>query len=461
MKISTKFIIAFALIFLIFATYSCLFRKKEPALPVDQTEREIVIYNMNDSEDVFDKLIADYKSKNPYTNVVYRKFDDFAEYEKLILDELSQGEGPDIFAMPNSWFVKNRKKLVAMPANQGTPQDFRNLFVDVAAKDLIITDNNGIEQVYGVPLYVDTLALYYNKDQFEDRIPSRGKPSLTWDGIKNDVLVLPGIAMGTPYNVTNSVDALYSLMMQYGTQFYDNILSKVLFADSVGGAASSALDLYTSFADSTQRHYTWNEDKTKGYFAGDVTAFVKGEISMIFGYSDMYDYILAQRKIAGTKGITVISDDAVKIAPFPQLNDPSDTTKKRSVYAKYFAYGVARTSKNPDKAWEVLTYLTSQPVEKKYFDETNKPTSRRDLIAQEKLDPMFGVFAEQTGYAESFPIVDQLLYFDLFKSAIESVNNGQMPRNALKPAQDAIQKLLPIKGIVVPLNEEYYKNLKK
>lgn len=460
MKISIKSFFVLALVFVIVLTSGC-FRTKDPAPAVDQTEREIVIYNMYDSEDVFDRLIADYKSKNPYTKIVYRKFDDFEEYEKLILDELAQGEGPDIFAMPNSWFVKNRKKLVPMPAAQGTPQNFRDIFVDVAAKDLIVTDDSGIEQVYGAPLYVDTLALYYNKQQFEDRLPSSGKPSLTWDGIKNDVLVLPGIAMGTPNNVTNSVDVLYALMLQYGAQFYDDIFSKVLFADSANGAAASALDLYTSFADSTQRYYTWNEEKTAGYFAGDVTAFVKGEISMIFGYSDMYDYILSQRKIAGTKGIVVIDENAVKIAPLPQLNDPSDTTKKRSVYAKYFAYGVSRTSKNPDKAWEILTYLTSQPVEKIYFENTNKPTSRRDLISSEKLDPIFWAFSSQTGYAETFPIVDQFVYVDLFKRAIEAVNNGQMSRNALKLVQDAIQKLLPMKGFIVPLNEEYYKNLEK
>ena len=36
----------------------------------------------------------------------------------------------------------------------------RDLFVDVVSKDVILEDN----KIYGLPLSVDTLAMFYNKD---------------------------------------------------------------------------------------------------------------------------------------------------------------------------------------------------------------------------------------------------------------------------------------------------------
>jgi len=94
---------------------SCIFRTKDPLPPEDKTLKTLTVYNMYDSNDVFDSLIQKYVANHPYTNIVYKKFTNFKDYETEILNGLAEGEGPDIFAMPNNWFIKNRKKLVPMP----------------------------------------------------------------------------------------------------------------------------------------------------------------------------------------------------------------------------------------------------------------------------------------------------------------------------------------------------------
>jgi len=450
---------------------SCIFRTKDPLPPEDKTLKTLTVYNMYDSNDVFDSLIQKYVANHPYTNIVYKKFTNFKDYETEILNGLAEGEGPDIFAMPNNWFIKNRKKLVPMPDALGTVDAFRSIFVDVAANDLITTDSGGVEHAYGVPMYVDNLALYYNKDQYEDRVPTRGKPATTWDGIKNDVYALTktgpapsyfdvaGIAMGKSKNIVNAVDILYALMIQFGTAFYDSTMSNCILASSGSTAtgevpSASALDFYTSFSNSSQKHYSWNEYMAADYGSSDIAAFAAGKVSMIFGYSTTYPQILAQINSLKEKGVSVIDVSAIKTAPFPQLNDPAVSTNKRDTYASYFAFGVSRTTKFSDAAWDFLTFITSPENERYYFEKTNKPTSRRDLIAEEKLDPLYGTFVNQVGYAESFPIVDIEKYNEMFSSAIDAVNNGKSSRNTLTTIQDTITLMLPKNGYITPLNPE-------
>ncbi|MFA4891458.1 MAG: extracellular solute-binding protein [Candidatus Gracilibacteria bacterium] len=469
----TSLVLILILILLVIG-YCSLFRKKEQPPPIDSTEKSLVIYNMYDSEDVFAPLIQQYLTKNPYSRITYKSFSNFEEYEKRILNELAEGEGPDIFAMPNSWFVKNKKKLVPMPVAQGTPETFRSLFVDVAAKDLVITDAGGVEQVYGIPLYVDTLGIYYNKDQFEDAIPTRGKPAATWSGIKDDVYLLTkdgaaanqfdvsGIAMGVTNNVSYAVDVLFALMIQNGTQFYNDNMSEATFSSASVGAtrpAVDALEFYVSFADKAQKHYSWNKYMAGDYDKGDVSAFAAGEVSMIFGYSTTYEEILKEVNRLKSDVDTVIKDDAIGTALFPQLVDPSVSTEKRDTFANYFAFGVARTSEFSDAAWDFLTFLATPESEKFYFEETHKPTSLRSLIPEQSNDPIYGSFAKQVGYAESFPVIDYIGFREQFTSVIDAVNNGKSTGTVLTSLQDEITAMLPTGGYIVPIDPGYESEL--
>ncbi|MDA1060702.1 MAG: extracellular solute-binding protein, partial [bacterium] len=242
----------------------------------DFTGVELTYYKMWDDSEILEPIINEYQASHPGLQIHYRKFSDFNEYQRTILNEMAEGEGPDIFSMQNTWFASNYKKISPMPTDFGSPNDFLSLFVDVAYQDLVRTDQNGQLGVMALPMTVDTLALYYNKDHYEDRIPSRGTPADTWEGIKEDVVLLnkedenldlevSGIAMGRADNISRGVDVLYLLMLQYGTKFYNDNMSESIFAGQQTSSGPSnypgldALDLYTSFADANQKHYSWNE----------------------------------------------------------------------------------------------------------------------------------------------------------------------------------------------------------
>jgi len=465
MKFSKK-ITSLILVVVVFSSLFLVGCKKKPAeKKVSYNGIELTYYKMFDDSDVIDPIIAEFEASHPGLKINYKKFSDFNEYQRVILNEMAEGRGPDIFSMQNTWFPSNYRKLAPLPAALGTPDMFASVFVDVAYQDLVRPDDYGILQVYGVPMTVDTLALYYNKDHFEDRIPSQGKPSSTWEGIKEDVTLLNkednsferfevgGIAMGRSDNIRRSVDILYLLFLQHGLNFYNENISSAIFAGQQGGVsrypAMDSIDLFTSFADESQKNYSWNE-----YMVDDdsvdkeVEAFAKGKVSMIVGYAYTYDDILEQMNLLKGKKESTINKNSIRIAPIPQLFDPDVSTSKRVTYASYFAETVSRNSEHADLAWDFLIELSKKKNLEYYFDQLHKPTSRRDMIDDQKKDPIYGVFASQIGYAESFPVFDYYVYKDIFEKVISAANLGGDAKTNLVDAQDLINEMLPEEGII-------------
>lgn len=445
-------------------------RTKEPTESTARSTVKLTYYKPFDDSDDIEPLINEYVMKNPGLEINFKKFSDFDEYQKVVLSEMAEGEGPDIFAMPNWWYASNHGKIVPLSENLGKVSDFEEVFAEVARKDLVGVDDDGAEQVYALPMTIDTLALYYNKDHFEDRIPDRGKPSKTWEGIKEDVALLnkvglgydfdvSGIAMGRWDNITRSVDILYLLFLQYGADFYNEAISEATFAARNDGVLSypglEALNLYISFADPTRKNYSWAESSADLNSAEkEIEAFARGEVSMIIGYAYTYNDIVNQINIFKAKGEHTMNKDAIRITEVPQVYDPDTSKAKRVTYASYFAETVSRNCENPEVAWDFLIFLTSKESLNKYFDATNKPTSRRDMIEEQSKNPVYGVFARQIGYAESFPIIDYSKYKELFNDALrKAFEGGEGSRPDLVEVQDEINKMLPKDGYVKPKKE--------
>jgi ABC-type glycerol-3-phosphate transport system substrate-binding protein len=430
-------------------------------------EVELTYYRLFDDEDIFEPLIKEYESANPHVSINYRKFTDPEAYIDLIINELAEGEGPDMFSMHNSWFTQHRKKLSPIPTDLIGTSDFETTFVSVTSDDLILPSEDNQYRIYGLPMYVDTLALYYNEDHFEDAIPSRGKPASTWEELQDDVFKLTksdnsferfevaGIAMGRSDNILRAIDILYLLMLQYGTEFYDGTFGEATFAENADASADgiknpgvAALEYFTQFALPSSKYYSWN-----AFLASDdsdekeIKTFARGKVSMMIGYSYLYEDILSNIEELEAKGSNAISANTVKVTTIPQVEDPETSTEKRDTYASYFAETVSRTSENPEEAWKFLSYLVTQESLQHYHEETNRPTSRRDMIEEQSEESIYGVFVDQTGFAESFPIADADEYIKIFSETIDAVIDTQNPEDVLDDAQDAVNLLIPTEGL--------------
>src|SRR3989338_4315095 len=149
-----------------------------------------------DGPDAFEEIFSAYKALHPFITINYRKLR-YDEYEKELLNALAEDRGPDIFSIHNSWITKYKSKIspmpptttLAYPITQGTikkeviPElrttkslslsDIKNNFVDMVYRDVAILTidkktKKYVEKIYGLPLSVDTLAMYYNKDLFNN-----------------------------------------------------------------------------------------------------------------------------------------------------------------------------------------------------------------------------------------------------------------------------------------------------
>lgn len=449
---------------LLFTSFGCLRTKDQPA---KKDKIELVYYKLFDNEEIFTPLIQEFESKYKHIKIKYKKFTDPKEYEDLIINELAEGEGPDIFSIHNTWITKHRKKLTSLPKTLITPEEFRNTFVKVAADDSIRIDENNEEQIYSVPLTIDTLALYYNEEYFEDKIPSKGKPSEMWEDLKEDVFKLTkkdksferfeiaGIAMGRSDNILRAVDILYMLMIQNKTEFYNEDYAEAVFSTSQGissegkkyNPGQAALELYTTFALPSSKYYCWNnviaDPKNP---EKEIATFVKGKTAMIFGYSYLYEEIKNLIKAYDAKNTPHIKETDIKIALAPQVFDP-EKTNDLDTYASYFSETVARTSKHPEEAWQFILFLSSKENQQYYNEKTHKPTSRRDLIQEQTKDPIYGIFAQQIGYAKSLIILDKDKYDKIFAQAIDDIINTVKIKDALKKAEEEINSLIPPKGL--------------
>jgi ABC-type glycerol-3-phosphate transport system substrate-binding protein len=180
-------------------------------------------------------------------------------------------------------------------------------------------------------------------------------------------------------------------------------------------------------------------------------AFARGKVASIFGYSYLYEQIKTEITKLKHDGVATINPDLIKISAVPQVNDPQVSTEKRDAFANYFVETVSRNSENPEVAWDFLMFITSKDNLAYYNQKTFRPTSRRDLIETQKQDPVYGVFAEQVGYAESVLVYDWDIYAQIFGKAIDSVlATTSNPVNAIRTAESDINKILPAEGILPP-----------
>ena len=386
-----------------------------------------------DSRNAFDTAISEYRKINKNVRIVYRELN-FEEYEKILIDSFAAGTGPDIWMMHNTWLPKHGDKIAVLPQSGGEPiltfKDFQQQFVDVAVNDLTV--NN---QIAALPIYIDTLALYYNKDLIN--AGGIASPPSTWDDFNDIVekltvtdgrgnIMKSGAAIGTALNINRSTDIFNLMMLQSGVKMTNDTNTSATFAESVDGerVGETALQYYTDFSNSAKKQvYTWNISQHYS-----IDAFINGDTAMMFNYSHH---------------IPTIRDKAVRfnfgVAPVPQI---AGAPIKVS-YANYWAPTVAKASTNAVEAWKFVAFLASKEGNASYLNETGRPPARRDLIEQKKNIPDIGVFAEQSLSARSWYQVDSLAIENIFADTINDVNLGRASvRNALESAQNQVNVLM-------------------
>jgi len=373
-----------------------------------------------DGPDDFEPLIQAYQQLHPFISINYRKLN-YDEYEQALLEALAEDRGPDIFSIQNTWTRKYQSKLAPLPASISmvypitkgtlkkevipemrtsksiTATDVKNNFVDTVYGDVVLNDN-GQPKIYALPLALDTLAMYYNKDLLNNagiaELPAfwnkdfqQAVRKLTKQDLKGD-LIQSGVALGGSNNIERSADILAALMMQNGAIMMDgNAVSfnliPPLFQERGYNPGMEAARFYADFANPAKEVYTWNSQ-----LDNSLKHFIDGKLAIFFGYSYHLPIIQAQSAKLN-----------FAIAKFPQIEgNPNEAN-----VANYWVEGVSTKSKYINESWDFIQFMTTKPEQvKKYLDLTKHPTALRSLINEQLNNDDLKVFASQLLVAKSW-----------------------------------------------------------
>lgn len=385
----------------------------------------LTYWRVYDGQDSFDEIIDAYKKLHPFITINYRKLR-YSEYESELLNALAEDRGPDIFSIHNTWTKKYLNKISPMPSDitmaypvtKGTikkeviPElrtsksiglnDIKNNFADAVYQDAVISVLNEKtkqyeQKVYGLPLSVDTLAMYYNKDLFNNA--GIAEPPVFWNNeFQQDVkkmtkqdnkgeIVQSGAALGGSVNIERYSDILSVLMMQNGSVMMDDG-GQVLFnriptalKDQKYNPGLEALRFYSDFANPAKEVYSWNKNLNNS-----LSMFAQGKLAVMFGYSYHLPTIKSQAPKLN-----------FSIAKLPQIEGNTPIN-----FANYWLETVSSKSKYANEAWDFIQFETKAEQVKPYLAKTKKPTALRALINEQIDDLDIGVFAEQILTAKSW-----------------------------------------------------------
>lgn len=383
-------------------------------------------WSIQDDEEAWRDIIAEAQKQFPYLTVNYRRFDE-NNYEDLLINRLAEGKGPDIFILKNSWVVKHRDKIYPLPQDflKFSSRDFQNIFVDVASDDLI----SGKNEILGLPLFVDTPALFYNKDIFNSSGVALAPK--TWEEIvalsrsltkKNQLgeISRPGFAFGTIANTEYFFAIINSLILQKG----ESVIAKKNNTINVGSKTAEAFDFYRSFSDPANPNFSWNVRLPKS-----LDAFAEENVPMALGFASDLKRIHAKNPHLN-----------FGVNPFPQPED----AKTKTVYADYFFPTVSKSSNNKEAAWQLVLFLTSREQAKKYLEKTGRPAARRDLVSEGSPTAELEVFWKQALIAKSWPVPDEKAAKRIFQDALEPVlTKVTTPDQAVNKLREQLRLLLP------------------
>ena len=444
MKNSRFKILTIFLLMTVFLTagFGCKGLSKEQQSAVKAVSLEY--WTVADDVDELKNIIATYQASRSYITVTVRQYTESEIYTRFI-EALAEDKGPDIISVHNRMLPAYKSKLATMPAsvNDTTMQivkkqlgsetlvnmstiampsvvQLENEYVQTVKKDVVM-DN----KIYGLPLSLDTMALYYNKDLL-DRA-GVATPPATWNDFqaavkkitkldKDEKIVQSGGAIGTSNNVEGFDDLLYIIFEQSGIKFSDSNNYAVFSPTAINSANDPVvkiMDFYTDFADSTRDTYTWDKS-----MANSLTAFTTGKTAFFFGYSYHYKKIKTQ---APQLNLAVV--------PMLQLNSDKPVN-----VANYWVQSVSKKSTNQNEAWGLINYLTHSKATKTYLDSTKRPTAMRAYITEQKTDTILKPFVDQILVANNWyrgksystakkALEDMVTQWHKVTSKTENINN--------------------------------------
>lgn len=378
---------------------------------------------------VINTLVADFQKKNPQVRINYVEKNS-GTYEADLINALAAGTGPDIFFFKNSWLPKHGNKILPLDPKKYPVQKLAEDFPDVVSADFA---SGG--KVYALPLYIDTLALYYNKTIFDNA--GIAEPPKDWAQFvefnrrltkfdSTGRITRAGAAIGSgSRSINESTDLLSLIMLQFSTPMVTENLSAADF----GQNGLKGITFYTNFANPrVGMQYTW--DPSLHY---SLDAFAEENVAMIFNYAYQLPRLKEKNPFLN-----------IGIAPMMQL----PKTERAVNYANYWGLAVSKKSQFADLSTQFMLDSTTDPATNgKFLNAAIRPPALRSLINRNLNDATFGIFVRQALTAKSWPQIDSTAVDRIFTQMLDLINAGRLPAaTATEQAETQLTALIQRRG---------------
>ncbi|MBI4114321.1 MAG: extracellular solute-binding protein, partial [Candidatus Niyogibacteria bacterium] len=226
-------------------------------------------------EQVIRPIIDDFQDEQSNNILVeYTQFDEDT-YLKTILNALAEGNGPDVWILPQQKFIEHSTKILFLGPKSFPERLFREQFFDGA--DIFLWPPG---RIAAVPFYTDQLVLFWSREHF--RSAGIAAPPKNWSGFldasmrltKKDsaqTIIQAGAALGNFANNNNAKDVVTLFMLQSkspityisttgsGENLRANLRSALgdsAYADTFT-TISSSIRFFDQFADPRKTSYSW------------------------------------------------------------------------------------------------------------------------------------------------------------------------------------------------------------
>ncbi len=301
-------------------------------------------------------LLLDFTAENPDIVVKYEPIT--GDYWATLKTSIASGTEPDVYYMDIFQFPAFVKDDVLLPlddlmAGTQTPKE------DFIPSLLNAFTSDGI--TYGIPKDFNTLGLFYNKDMFAAAGIAEPTDDWTWDDLK-----------AAAEKLSKPAENIYGFGVPADAGRFP------VFAFQNGGSIMTE-DYSDTLLDSPEvieaaKFYTDFRANKTGAIPADVgegwqgTVFGKGQFAMVYEGGWLIPYLKTQ---------------------FPDLKygvvNPPAGPKGEGNLIFTVSYSISKNTKNPEAAWRVINFLTSEAAQMKVLESGFALPSRVSLQESEFL----------------------------------------------------------------------------
>lgn len=300
-------------------------------------------------EDVMTAFLKNAVSKEDALKVVQYRRVDPRSFESELVNAIAEGRSPELILIPHTFLVSLRTKLQPIPFTTFPERTFRDAYIDGAA---IFMPSDG---VYGFPIAVDPLVMYWNRDIFSSS--GLAQPPKTWESLVNEAapaitrvsdqraVLQSAMSFGEYVNVAHAKEILSMLFIQAGSTMVNEqnkSYTVTLNQSTTGGLmpGESVLPFYTQFANPSKALYSWNRS-----LPVDRTAFLQNTLAMYFGF--------------GSERTDIERESPNLNFDMTEVPQGSGATIRRD-YGEFYAFAIPRGSRNPTGAYAIATLFGNE-----------------------------------------------------------------------------------------------------